>query len=277
MAEFFRHAWAAQYTQPPQVNLNGAYAPQNAVGSNADAVLFATQSDEQLASEARLFQQQGRTAQAQRVYLELQRRSLIRAQSRLAPPVNRAPPSGYPAYGSYGPNGALPASAMNPATRKGQNASAAATSDGGSHGRAGSPSSAQSLRQFPGGTNGPAAGGRRGSELDPPHHRSDRQSQIGQQWRGTAITSRPSRQQVPPEATRAPVETASARLNPGLATPAAGDSDVRMGEKKRAIVLDRQMTPPTPQLEQKSNGWRPAVTPLPAALVQGQPAARPAV
>jgi hypothetical protein len=81
---------------------------------------------------------------------------------------------------------------------------------------------------------------------------------------------------VPPEATRAPVEMASGTLQPGAATEAAGDSGERMGEKNRALVLDRRITPPTPQVEQKSNGWRPAVTPLPAALVQGQPTARPA-
>ena len=96
----------SQYSQPPQTIYGGGYSLGNAANNNHDAIQLANQSDQQLFSEARLFEQQGRSAQAQRIYFELQRRSLIRSQSSQAT-FNHIPPRGYSSYGStassYGP------------------------------------------------------------------------------------------------------------------------------------------------------------------------------
>src|SRR5580704_13879454 len=105
----------SQYSQPPQTIYGGGYTPGNAANNNHDAIQLANQSDQQLFSEARLFEQQGRSAQAQRIYLELQRRSLIRSQSSQAT-FNHVPPRGYSSYGSTASSGAVPTSPWTPTT-----------------------------------------------------------------------------------------------------------------------------------------------------------------
>ncbi len=226
----------AQYSQPPQ---NG-YASRPTVGGNSDAALFAGQADEQLAAEARLFQQQGRTAQAQRVYIELQRRSLVRAQSRLAPPMNRMTATMAP--------GGVEAQAQMAA-----------------------PVFAYPSSQF---------------QASPQFQNGQPPSQAASNWASPNVNNQVvdrenfSLQAVQNEsvaAARPPIETASGALQPAAAILAAGES----GERAPVMVLDRQLTPPTPQVarqagEQKSGGWRPAVTPLPPALVQGAPPQGPA-
>ena len=83
------------------------YAATQNAGTNVSAdPQLAGQTDEQLAAEARLFMQQGRTAPAQRIYLELQRRSIIRASALTqtpSPTFNHQPPAGFAPYGSAQP------------------------------------------------------------------------------------------------------------------------------------------------------------------------------
>src|ERR1700677_3451665 len=76
---------SAQYPQsapPANYGVPQSYAAPQNTGTNVSAdPQLAGQTDEQLAAEARLFMQQGRTAPAQRIYLELQRRSIIRSSA----------------------------------------------------------------------------------------------------------------------------------------------------------------------------------------------------
>jgi hypothetical protein len=253
----------SQYAQAPQTNSMAAYpAPTSTSGGSSDAVQFAGQTDEQLASEARLFQQQGRTAQAQRVYLELQRRSLIRLQSQQTPALNRMPSSFYASNGSTVPVGGISTSAMNPTT--GMPNGPGGQSQTAARGFASPNRQFQPTPQF--------QSGRPSSQTaaawmppSPDNQTADREN-----------FSLPVVEGSSPVAAQTSVETAIGAPQPIAAAPTSGDSGESSSEKTSVMVLDRQVAQPTPQVEKKANGWRPAVTPLPAALVQGKPVAKPA-
>ena len=209
----------SQYTQPAQTIYGGGYPPRNLVAAAppADTVQFANQSDQQLLAEARLFEQQGRAAQAQRIYLELQRRSLIRGQSQQVPTFNRSPAPFTPSSRPY--QAALP-------LQSGQAPPPAAP--------AWTPTNTISQT-------------------------ADRDS-----------FSLPTVQDEPADPTRSNAGPAGNAVQAANTVP-AGPSSVTSGQQTPVFVLDRQVTPAPPQLEQSSGGWRAAVTPLPAALVQGEP------
>jgi hypothetical protein len=212
----------SQFSQPPQVNYAGGFPQRTTVGAPAsDAIQLAGQTDQQLFSEARLFQQQGHAPQAQRIYIELQRRSALKGQSQQAQFPNR------PASFGNAPSGAPPAAAMpmsvwRPTTANGYSpqglTSAAAVDDGRTSG--GDAFAPQVTQAIP-------------LELKP-------------------ANGDPKSDFVKPDA---PTQTS------------ATDAPV--------MVLDRQMTPPTPEVGQNPTGWRSAVTPLPSALTQGQHAPSP--
>ena len=78
----------------------------------------ANQSDEQLLTVGRLLEQQGRYAQAQRIYTELERRRLAGMQQRVTPPPSpNYQPQPMPAPQAYSPPTAWQASPMQAATQ----------------------------------------------------------------------------------------------------------------------------------------------------------------
>jgi hypothetical protein len=245
----------SQYSQPPQTIYGGGYTPGNAANNNHDAIQLANQSDQQLFSEARLFEQQGRSAQAQRIYLELQRRSLIRSQSSQAT-FNHVPPRGYSSYGptalSYGPtasSAALPTSPWAPT--------------------AGTPNGSASRSQ----TVSPAFASPNPQSQPTAQFELPRQSSEAGST-GAAANPNIDRENFSLESVAVTTqETARNNLETHTGTMQSGAPIVTTAAQTSVMVLDRQMTPPEPQVDPNASGWRPAVTPLPATLVNGEPAA----
>jgi HEAT repeat protein len=212
----------SQFSQPPQVNYAGGFSQHTPVGSpSSDALQLAGQTDQQLFTEARLFQQQGHTAQAQRIYIELQRRSAVKGQSQQVQLPKRPPTFGY-APSAAPSAGAMPMSPWRPAnpnTYSPQGLTpAAAVEDNRASG--GDAFSAQVTQAVP-------------FELKP-------------------ASGDPRADTVKPDA---PMQTSATQAP--------------------VMVLDRQITPPTPEVGQSPTGWRSAVTPLPPALAQEHPASTP--
>jgi hypothetical protein len=239
----------SQYSQPPQTIYGGGYTPANAATSNPDAIQFASQSDQQLFSEARLFEQQGRSAQAQRIYLELQRRSLIRAQSSPAT-FHHAPPRGYSAYGSTAPNGGPSTAPWTPT--------------------AGLPNG--NVNQNP---NAPPSFASPNHQLQPAaqFELPQQSPEAGSAWATANANSENLSLQSVRVATQ---EIARSNAETQNNTTQSGAPILTTAAQTPVMVLDRQLTPPSPQVEPATSGWRPAVTPLPAALVHGQPVANQA-
>jgi hypothetical protein len=183
--------------------------------------------------------------QAQRIYLELQRRSLIRQQSSQAT-FNNMAPRGFPPYASTPPNGGLSPSQWSPSTglvpgtvSQNQIATPAFASPNQFH--RGSPLQA-----------GPS------HETAPTWHSGDATNQAIDQENFSLQT-------VAGETPQAPQSISQAQLN-------ATQSIAPSVAQPPVLVLDRQLTPPVPQVELKSSGWRPALTPLPVSFIQRNPA-----
>ncbi|HEV8070233.1 MAG TPA: HEAT repeat domain-containing protein [Planctomycetaceae bacterium] len=233
----------SQYSQPPQTIYGGGYTPANAATSNPDAIQLANQSDQQLFSEARLFEQQGRSAQAQRIYLELQRRSLIRSQSSPAT-FHHAPPRGYSAYGSTAPSAGVSTSTWTPAA-------------GPPNGRASQNQNVPPNQQI---------------QTAAPFELPQQSADVGSA--AATVNANSDREnfslQAVPLGTQ---ETARSNADTQINTAQSGAPILTTAAQSPVMVLDRQVTPAAPQVEPNTNGWRPAVTPLPAALVHGEPVA----
>jgi hypothetical protein len=238
----------AQYSQPPQTIYGGGYTPANAAAGAADAIQLSNQSDQQLFAEARLFEQQGLSAQAQRIYLELQRRSLIRLQSSQA---NHAPPRGYSSYGSTAPNGMPPQSSWTPTT-------------------------------------GQPSGAIPNQIAFQPFSSPQQQFQAAPQSAAAWNSSNANSQQVFSENSSpqgAAVATQTRWSNAPVSFGSSQFGSTQWGSTQPSqmaptstpqapvMVLDRQLTPAAPQVEPTTTGWRAAVTPLPAALAPEQPVA----
>jgi hypothetical protein len=290
----FASAQYPQSTPPANYGVPQSYAaPQNTATQNTANISadpqFSGQSDEQLAAEARLFMQQGRTAPAQRIYLELQRRSIIRASALTqtpSPTFNHQPPSGFAPYGSTQPN----APAMTSTWGSGM-----------------APGYATNQRQVA------------PSQLPPTQFPSAFQPyQPTPQFQASTQAAPASESWAQPGANAQPTITAQPAANPpetsntqtvdnenfspqplqspaAVPTPSAGfrsspapEVTVSTVAEPPVMVLDRQqgasrtkapavdtVTTTNPSVEHNSNGWRAAITPLPAALVQAEPAAKP--
>ncbi len=257
--------------------------PTNAAANTSADPQLAGQTDEQLAAEARLFMQQGRTAPAQRIYLELQRRSIIRASALTQTPTptfNHQPTAGFAPYGSAQPNAPTSAAAW------GQAAPGYATNQ-----RQVAPSHFPSA-QFP-----PAF---QAYQPTPQFQASAQAAPGGESWAQPGANSQPAIDTQP--APNPPVNpntqtvdnenfSPQALQSPAAApTPSAGyrsspapEVTVSVIAAPPVMVLDRPQAtsrtmPPsaaatvtTTAVEHSSNGWRAAITPLPAALAQTMP------
>ena len=244
----------SQYSQPPQTNYGGGYTPANAATSNPDVIQLANQSDQQLFSEARLFEQQGRSAQAQRIYLELQRRSLIRTQASPAT-FQHAPPRGYSPYSATTPSGGLSTSTWTPA--------------------GGLPNGRASQNQ-----NVPPAFGSPNHQIQPATQFELPQQSADAGSGEATVNANSDRENFSPQSVQvATPEAARSNADTQNTTAQSGAPILTTAAPAPVMVLDRQVTPAAPQVEPNTqvepnaNGWRPAVTPLPAALVHSEPVA----
>ncbi len=276
---------ASQNYGVPQTATAQAPASQNAANVSADPQ-FAGQTDEQLAAEARLFMQQGRSAPAQRIYLELQRRSIIRSSALTqtpSPTFNHQTPAGFSAYGSTPPS----ATGLTPTWGNGM-----------------APGYATSQRQV---VPSPYSPGQSPSAFQPfqptPQLQANTQSaRAAENWAQAGANGQPANN--PPAATAQTVdnENFSPQTLPspaavptprsGFRSNAAPEVTVSTVAEPPVMVLDRPQsasskatsatftsgtaaTSTTPTITHNSNGWRAAITPLPAALAQGAPSGKP--
>jgi hypothetical protein len=261
----------APYTQSPQPGYGYNAAAHGPIGNPAPdpgpvAGQLAGQSDQQLAAAAQLFEQQGRTAQAQRIYLELQRRSLLRGQTPQTPTFNHAPPSG------YGPGTALTQT---------QNPSTGLPSTAANQSQIGSPSYNPALRPF---QQAPFPTASSQTPVQPPGGQQP-PGQAATGWMPPATDAQTGIQPAGGEHLPSQgVEAAAAQSPPAFATSSPSTAAPAVATTTSVattpvMILDRQVSPAprtvkqTASAEPESGGWRAAITPLPAALAD--PSAKP--
>jgi HEAT repeats len=302
LAQYPQTAPPANYGVPQSYAAPQNYpAPQNTATQNAGTNVsadpqLAGQTDEQLAAEARLFMQQGRTAPAQRIYLELQRRSIIRASALTQTPTptfNHQPPTGFAPYGSAQPNAptstaawgqAVPGYATNqrqvapsqfpsaqvppafqpyqptPQFQASAQAAPAAESWAQANANAQPTIETQPAANPPATTNTQTVDNKNFSPQSV-------QSQAAAPTQSTEIHSSP-----PPEVTVSVVAAPPVMV---LDRQPAASPTAAFPTAAPATTMDTASTTAA-NIEPSSNGWRAAITPLPATLAQTESAVKPA-